>query len=142
MSNNKFDALGSDESEGDETMNNHHQLEVSSCNLFLTDNMNIIPGGAGCLHTSGHTRGPAQTPVPVLPVVFSAQSRKTKSQFRPEPQTYRAVRELRAVLESVQSSGQAGGPRQPLGLPPLQDGHQADVGGRGQQVRWQVDSQT
>jgi len=28
MSNNKFDALGSDESEGDETMNNHHQLEV------------------------------------------------------------------------------------------------------------------
>ena len=29
MSNNKFDALGSDESEGDETMNNHHQLEVS-----------------------------------------------------------------------------------------------------------------
>ena len=29
MSNNKFDALGSDESEGDETINNHQQLEVS-----------------------------------------------------------------------------------------------------------------
>ena len=29
MSNNKFDALGSDESEGDEAVNNHQQLEVS-----------------------------------------------------------------------------------------------------------------
>ena len=28
MSNNKFDALGSDESEGDEAVNNHQQLEV------------------------------------------------------------------------------------------------------------------
>ena len=104
--------------------------------------MSILLGGAGGLHTSGHTRGSTQTPVPVLLVVLSPQSRKTESQFRPEPQTYRAVRELRAVLESVQPLGEAGGPRQPLGLPPLQDGHQADVGGRGQQIRWQVDSQT
>ena len=28
MSNNKFDALGSDDSEGDDTLNNHQQLEV------------------------------------------------------------------------------------------------------------------
>ena len=29
MSNNKFEALGSDESEGDEAVNNHQQLEES-----------------------------------------------------------------------------------------------------------------
>ena len=51
----------------------------------------------------------------------------------------REVRQLRAVLVAVQPPRQAGGPRQPLRLPPVQDGHQADVGGRGQQVRRQVD---
>ena len=36
MSNNKFEALGSDESEGDEAVNNHQQLEVSlKCFSFL-----------------------------------------------------------------------------------------------------------
>ena len=37
MSNNKFDALGSDESEGDEAVNNHQQLEVSlKCFSYLS----------------------------------------------------------------------------------------------------------
>ena len=56
MSNNKFDALGSDESEGDEAVNNHQQLEVSlkvkRLNLIISCS---ILGGAGGFYTCGHT---------------------------------------------------------------------------------------
>ena len=45
MSNNKFEALGSDESEGDEAVNNHQQLEVSlKCfSLLLAARFQVEP---------------------------------------------------------------------------------------------------
>lgn len=34
MSSNKFDALGSDDSEVEESLNNHHQMEVEKTKLI------------------------------------------------------------------------------------------------------------
>ena len=99
----------------------------------------VLVGGADSFRSSCHPGGSPSPTVAVLPVVQPEEPREAEPQFRPESQVDRKVRDLRAVLVALQPPGEAGRTREPQRLPSVQDGDQTHVGGRGQQVWWQVD---